>query len=839
MSALASVPPHDPIVSVLVVDDTPSNLLAVSAVLRPLGVRVVEAHSGPEALEHVARESFAVALLDVQMPGMDGFEVAKRLRGLENGREMPVIFVTAIHREDGYSKRGYDVGAADYITKPFDTDVLRARVRAFVSLYAQRENLRKRQVAERTFERDHALKRLRALERIGTLAVESSDVKSFLRELIDVFLEAADSADSGCVLLRDGDTLRVQASFNAEGLHDDEPISIGDGFVGTIAATGRPLHVSDAATLRSLVGSAPLHPETKGLFGVPLVGDDGVLGVAYVSSTKASEFAESERRLFVALADRAAWAVSQRRNRERVAAVLNAAPSCIVVLRGPDLVCELANPAARALYRGQEILGRTVRHLGAGPAQIEELSQVLATGKSVTRDEVVLRTNWDGDGAVTDKSFRYTAHPARDLAGGVDGVILFAVETTAEVRARKLLQERERERTELLESERSARAEAEVANHAKDAFLATVSHELRTPLNAILGWTVMARRTAPPELDRALAIIERNARTQARIIEDVLDMSRIISGKLSLELSRVSVPDAIAGAIEVVRPVAEAKGVGLVADVDPAIGIVSADADRFQQIVWNLLTNAVKFTPRGGRVVTGVTLEDGRLVIRVVDTGEGIREEFLPHLFEPFRQADDTTTRRHGGIGLGLAIVRQLVQAHDGTITAESDGEGRGSTFTVSLPARRVADLEAGRRFGEDTTMSSSVRLDKLRVLVVDDDEDARSLLEHVLVARGATVASASCAAQALAELDAFHPDVLVSDIGMPDVDGYSFIRTVRGLPPDKGGRVPAVALTAYTRTSDSDLAVAAGFQMHVPKPVEPGRLVTVVANLGGIATSR
>ena len=544
------------VASVLVVDDSPANLVDMEALLKPLGVRVVEAKSGAEAIEQVAAETFAVMLLDVQMPGMDGFEVARRLRTMENGYDLPIIFVTAIHCDEAYSRQGYASGATDYITKPFDADVLLARVKGFIGLFRQREKLRHREVTELTRERDDAM-------------------------------------------------------------------------------------------------------------------------------------------------------------------------------------------------------------------------QKLAT---------------------------------------------------------------------LLESERAARLDAEIANNAKDEFLATVSHELRTPLNSILGWTMIARRLAPSaEVDRALATIERSARAQERIIEDVLDTARIISGKLRLEITSSKVADSISGAVQALRPTADAKGVRLDVSLNGSIGFISADPDRLQQIVWNLLSNAVKFTPKGGRVELSASRVDSVVRICVSDTGQGIRQEFLPYLFEPFRQADGSTTRRHGGLGLGLAIVKQLVDAHGATIVVHSAGEGAGSTFTVAWPGCNAPSFPAEqtaspRAIAALDGSAEGTRLDGLRVLVVDDEEDARSLVRRLLTDQGATVGCAPSAEEAIGVLESTRPDVLVSDIGMPIVDGYMMIRRIRSLPAERGWKKPAIALTAYARKEDAERAFAAGFQAHVSKPVEPWKIISLVANLGGRA---
>jgi signal transduction histidine kinase/CheY-like chemotaxis protein len=387
--------------------------------------------------------------------------------------------------------------------------------------------------------------------------------------------------------------------------------------------------------------------------------------------------------------------------------------------------------------------------------------------------------------------------------------------------------------------EQRLRSDAEIASRAKDEFLAMVSHELRTPLNAILGWAVMLRRRSPSaESDRALAIIERNAQAQAKLIEDVLDVSRIISGKLTLSLSPTNIADAITAAMETVAPAAEAKHITIAAELATDVPPITADADRVQQVVWNLLSNAVKFSPKGGTVSLRAYRNGSEVCIEVKDTGEGIRPDALPYIFEAFQQADVSTTRRHGGLGLGLAIVKQLVQAHGGTVRAESEGDGKGALFLVVIPARSavpaITDAPRAPSIDAVTNPLPAPRLDGLKVLVVDDEADALGLVREALRDGGAEVHTASSASEAMMKFESVRPDVLVSDIGMPGEDGYSLVRRVRALPPAAGGRTPAVALTAYARVEDAQRAFAAGYQMHVAKPAPPEKLLNVVANLGG-----
>ena len=401
-------------------------------------------------------------------------------------------------------------------------------------------------------------------------------------------------------------------------------------------------------------------------------------------------------------------------------------------------------------------------------------------------------------------------------------------------------QQAEQENAQLLVREQAARAEAEAANRMKDEFLATLSHELRTPLTAILGWSHLLRSGKLPSetMDSAIETIERNAKAQSQLIDDLLDVSRIITGKLRIDARAVEPAGILEAAVDSVRPAAEAKDIKLDLEIAYATGLVLGDPNRLQQVAWNLLTNAIKFTSAGGHVGVQLARVNSHVEIVVRDTGQGIKADFLPHVFDRFRQADGTTTRSHGGLGLGLAIVRHLVELHGGKIQADSPGEGQGATFTVSLPliTKNTASSETNEavvKAGNGATPSTSI-LKGLRVLVVDDEEDSLDLIHTVLTKYGAEVKAAASASAALAELEQWNPDLLISDIGMPFEDGYSLIRKVRAEESSRNKNIPAIALTAYASVEDRLRALSAGFQMHVTKPLEPGELVSVVANLAG-----
>jgi CheY-like chemotaxis protein len=365
-----------------------------------------------------------------------------------------------------------------------------------------------------------------------------------------------------------------------------------------------------------------------------------------------------------------------------------------------------------------------------------------------------------------------------------------------------------------------------------------LSHELRTPLTSLLGWSSVLREARRDEkvLTQGLEAIDRNARVQAQLIDDLLDVSRIVSGKLSLDVRPLDIASVTRAAINVVQPAADAKGITLDYSAQPGLGAISADSARLQQIIWNLLSNAVKFTPRGGKIFIRLEQDKSNARVTVRDTGQGIDPEFLPRVFDRFRQADSSTTRSFGGLGLGLAIVRHLVELHGGTVSAHSDGINRGAAFSATFPliggrAEPLAALHAG----ENNTLESN-SLDGLRVLLVDDEPEARQIISTVVTRTGAQIETCTCASEALAKLMEWKPDVILSDIAMPGEDGYSFINKVRSLPREKGGETPAAALTAYARDVDRNQALAAGYQMHIAKPIGADQLVTLIAKLAGRA---
>jgi len=654
--------------NILLVDDRPENLLALEAALADVSENVMRATSGREALRLLLKQEFEVILLDVNMPGMSGFDTAELIRQRSRTAHTPIIFVTAAVASETQLARGYALGAVDYLFTPIEPEILRAKVATFIDL-ARKSELQRTRADE---ERIAAESRAAALEsRLQTL-FNRLDVGIF-RATLDGRLVDANPA-----------LLRLLGFTTLEEARDD--------------ARWRELGVHPAAFL----GSAGGEPREE--------------------------------------------------------------------------VFELHPPDGRPLH------------------------------VSVT------------------KTWSRAAGGARHVEGLVNDV------------SKRRAAEEERER--LFESERAARADAERANRVTDEFLATLSHELRTPLNAILGWAELLRQSPhdAQELQLGLDVITRNARMQTRLINDLLDMSRITSGKVFLDVQSVALAPVIDGVIESFQPQIEAKELRVGAVLDPACEAVEGDAARLQQIVWNLLSNAIKFSRKGGRVQVTLRSDGGATRFTVSDDGEGIDAGFLPQVYRRFRQADASSTRRHGGLGLVLAIVKHLVEMHGGTVSAASEGVGKGARFDVALPMAGACAAAAGKAAPAAAATrpadAAPLRLDGVRVLIVDDAEDARDLLRAALERHAATVTAVDSAPAALEAIARELPDVLISDIGMPQVDGYQLIERVRALPPGRGGRLPAAAITSFVRAEDRLRALEAGYDEFLVKPVEPRQFVQIVAKL-------
>ncbi|HEX5227152.1 MAG TPA: response regulator [Bryobacteraceae bacterium] len=703
-------------VSILVIDDRPDKVLALEAVLEDLGQNVVHAFSGREGLRCLLQQEFAVILLDVNMPGMDGFETASLIRQRPSTRDTPIIFITA-YADEMQLARGYSLGAVDYILAPVMPEVLRSKVSVFVDLYRKTEQVRRQ--ADLQQQRASHLQKLAA----ASLAINAC------RSLNGLLQCVADHARDivGC---HQAITLYIPDPSLPGGSRQTEAVgSFSDRHADW---RGRRLRLDDCTQTQ------------------------------VVRSRRATRLTEEE------LHTHPDWQI-------------------VRALEVPPIRGMLAAP----------LTGSQERNLG-----VIYLAEKIAGGFS-EEDEAILT----------------------QLAQMASIAI-----------------------------ENSLFAEEREANRIKDEFLATLSHELRTPLNAILGWTqLLATHSLDEEVSHGLDVIERNARAQTKLIEDLLDVSRITTGKLRLSIKPIVFIPVIEAAADAVRPAADAKGISLQMDLDDGGQLIPGDADRLQQVVWNLLSNAVKFTGKNGRVDVALRPEGAQLRLSVHDSGRGIAREFLPYVFDRFRQADSTSTRAHGGLGIGLTIVRHIVELHGGTATADSEGDGKGATFIVDLPTAAPASLAepaqtapSFERHGRAEAVEAGPRvaaitsdLDGVHVLLVDDEPDAREVVSTMLRRAGADVTAAGSVREALDLFERTRPSVLLSDIAMPERDGYDLIRLVRELPASHGGQTPAIALTAYAREEDRFRALTAGFQAHLAKPVAPPDLVAAISRVASTGTPR
>ncbi|MEA2206339.1 MAG: hypothetical protein QOE77_3115 [Blastocatellia bacterium] len=726
-------------INILMVDDSPTNLLALQSVLAAPDRNLVSASSGDDALRYLLDNEVAVILMDVYMPELDGLETAEMIRGRDRSRDIPIIFLTADSTGGRHLSRGYSLGAVDYIVKPIEPDILRSKVAVFVELFKKTREIKRQAqlLQEKNLELENTnLARLKMLIDLGhELTAEQNPgrvLESFCQSATKI-VEAQEAAAG--VFDSDGKTLRYffHCGPNGETSTTNGIPAVARHAVKRMVARRRPLRLNDADDLLREKGKTS--ELVHSFLGAPLLSSSKVRGWFYlVNKVNADEFTEAD----------------------------------------------------------------------------ERLAATLATQVSIAYENATLHSKAQ----------------------------LHANELQLEIAERKQAEE---ERAQMLLRERSARAEAERANRTKDEFLATLSHELRTPLTAILGWSHLVRtgNLDGTQLSRALETIERNARSQSQLIDDLLDVSRIITGKLEIDLVSTDLRSVMEAAIESVRPAFETKNIQFETVLDNDGCSVPGDANRLQQVLWNLFSNAIKFTPSDGKVQVHISRTDEQVRISVSDSGIGISAEFLPFIFDRFRQADGSTTRVHGGLGLGLSIVKHLVQLHNGKVEVESAGANQGSTFTVTLPVSAVVPQPqnlAGTESDSDNGLPDgfSEILKGLRILVVDDEADSRELLSTILTRCGSEVTCRQSAAEAIKAFRDWKPDLLVSDIGMPNEDGYSLIKKLRKIRSKRARELPAVALTAYATNDDRLRSLAAGFQMHVAKPVDAEALIISIATALG-----
>jgi len=735
-------------INILMVDDSPTNLLALESILQAPERNLVSASSGDDALRYLLNNEVAVILMDVYMPELDGLETAEMIRGRDRSRNIPIIFLTADSTGGRHLSRGYSLGAVDYIVKPIEPDILRSKVAVFVELFKKTQEIKRQAqlLQEKNLELENAnLARLKMLIDLGQELTAEHDPWRVLENFCRSARQIVGAQESGVgVINGDGKTLRyffrcapndVAGSASGAGGDSGKAVpQIARRALKHLVAERRPLRLNDTDELLRVNGKTS--ELVHSFLGAPILSGSKVSGWVYLlNKINAEDFTEADERLAATLATQVAVA-----------------------------------------YENARLYSDAQQHASALQMEITERMQA------------------------------------------------------------------EEERAQLLVREQAARAEAEQANRTKDEFLATLSHELRTPLSAILGWSHLVRsgKLDEPQMTRAFETIERNARSQSQLIDDLLDVSRIITGKLQIEPRPVDIWVVIEAAIDAVRPSFEAKNIQLETVMDQEGSAVPGEPNRLQQIFWNLFSNAAKFTPEGGYVRVEGKCDSATIRISVSDSGIGITPEFLPYIFDRFRQADGSTTRVHGGLGLGLSIVKHLVQLHQGSVEVESPGKNEGATFTVTLPLASLAspvipeNAAAPEPKSNGLPASFSTALEGLRILVVDDEVDSRDLVTAILTRCGGEVNCCESAAEAIMAVKNWKPHLLVSDIGMPIEDGYSLIKRLRKLRSKQASQTPAVALTAYATNEDRERALSAGFQMHVPKPIDPTALVMSIAAATG-----
>ena len=813
---------------------------------------IVSWNAGAERLYGYSAEEVRGQPVSILAPDDRAEEMVEILRRLRQGERIDHYETVRLHKD----------GHRVYVS--LSISPIKNRAGEIIGASTIARDITERKRAQDRLDAD--LQAMICLHRVGALSVQAdAQFDVVLGEIVDAAI-AISGADKGNLQLFDASskTLKIKAHHGFESSFLNFFATTADEASACVAAKepGTRVVVEDVCS-DPLFAGAPslavlLEAGVRAMQSTPLVSSaDHLLGIISTHLKQPHRFSERELRLMDLLARQAADFVERKYAEEALRraaafdeAVMSNMGEGLYTVDSQGLVTFM-NPAAERLFGWtlEELRGRKMhdmthyKHPDGSAFPLEDCAglQVLRQGNALTNHEDVFVRK---DGTFFDVV--YSSSPLREGNQVIGLVVVFR-----DVTDRKAV---EKERDQFLAREQEARKQAEeaqalaeAANRVKDEFLATLSHELRTPLNAILGWTRILRSSQldPETASRALAVIERNGRFQNQLIGDLLDVSNITKGKLRLDVQIIDLASILEAAVDTVRPSADAKAIRLQVVLDPKAGPVAGDPNRLQQIVWNLLSNAIKFTPKEGRVQLRLERINSHIEITVSDTGAGIAPDFLPYVFERFRQADASASRKQSGLGLGLAIVRHLVELHGGTVHVDSAGEDQGTTFTVRLPLMIVQDWkplteQTPERLhpvaGLGVSVPITANLSGTRVLAVDDEPDALESLRLILEKYGAEVRTGRSTAEGLKILEDWKPDVLLADIGMPNEDGYAFIRTVRSLSPEQGGEIFAAALTAYSRTEDRVRALNAGFQMHLPKPVESSELITAVESLARLS---
>lgn len=835
-------------VAILIVDDRPENILALTSILSGPEYEIVAAQSGADALRCLLRQEFALLLLDVMMPGMDGFELATIIKENERHKATPIIFLTAMATDVGFIYKGYSSGAVDYLTKPLEPNIVKAKVSVFVELYRQRERIKFHERREREYQlAEHqrkSEKRYRSLaEAIPAIvwtASPSGEPQYFNRRWQEYTGLSGPNADSGWEQARKVFFPEEMESFLQRW---QQHVKLGTSF-------------QQECRLRSANdGSYRWHL----CRAVPEIGDDGKMvgWLGTFTDIDDQKKTEEAQRFLANASSILASSLDYQTTLSSMArlAVRPIADWCMIDILEDDLHprrVEVAHWDSSKLEVTKQLL-----QYAPDPSAQDGIAKVLRTGQPLlipdVTDEWLESLTVDAKHLELIKSLglcSYLCVPLIARGQTLGAITLATAEKSRRYSERDLdfALDIARRASISIDNSRLYR-DAQEMNRLKDEFIATLSHELRTPLNAIYGFTQQVDRQRLDDETRAIfEIIERNELLLMRLIEDILDVSRIIRGQLRLDLEKAPMDSVIQTAVEALQPAAAAKNIVIEQQIEPTEATV--DAARIQQVVWNLLSNAVKFTTEGGRVLIRLTREEREMILTVEDSGMGIDPSFLPFIFERFRQADGSITRKHGGLGLGLAIARHLVELHGGHIKAQSPGIGHGAIFRVTLPfltepprveglakdnERKLRDQE-NRSIPTEGSSPISESLQGIKVLVVDDEADNRLLVSKILKRAGAEVTGAASAREAFEKLLASCPDVLLSDIGLPEEDGYVFIRKLKAMDDKQFASIPAAALTAYARDEEKDQALAAGFEMHLTKPVSAGALLQAVSSLANKA---